>query len=36
MMVEHLSHVACVGQAYDQWNVVHSFLVEKKCLCHVA
>jgi hypothetical protein len=25
-----------VGQAYDQWNVVNSFMVEKKCLCHVA
>jgi hypothetical protein len=30
MVVEHLSQVEFVGQAYDQWNVVNSFMVEKK------
>jgi hypothetical protein len=34
--VEHLSQAELVGQAYDSWNVVNAFMVEKQCLCHAA
>ena len=36
MVVEHLSQAELVGQTYDQWNVINSFMLEKKCLCHGA
>ena len=36
MVVEHLSHVEFVGQAYDQGNIVDAFVSENVCLYHRA